>query len=66
MPTINLFPRILRSDSTSTREEYLLRFITNLLALKVKINSLNPDMDSDKTEYTKLLGFLDDWVKECQ
>lgn len=58
--------RILRSDSTGTREEYLMRFKTNILALKVKINSLKANMDSDKSEYTKLLGFLDDWVKECQ
>lgn len=56
--------RILRSDSTGTREEYLLRFKTNILALKVKIKSLNPDMDSDKSEYTKLLGSLDDWVNQ--
>lgn len=56
--------RILRSDSTGAREEYLQRFKTNILALKVKINSLKANMGSDKSEYTKLLGFLGDWEKQ--
>ena len=56
--------RILRSDSTGTREEYLMRFKTNILALKVKINSLKANMDSDKSEYATLLRFLDDWVNQ--
>lgn len=56
--------KILRSDSSGSHEEYIQRFKTNLLALKVKINSLKPDVDSNKSEYIKLLGFLDDLVNQ--